>query len=375
MNPVRYIVKPFTGNSQGGAKYLAWGGPGRDFEQKALVLSDNRQPSHRSSPELNQPSSESSTHASFNRLNQIQSSRRSSRRLNLIGSEFENETAEALVHAPVPLDIGAGNPSQPIGNDVCPDPASHKTMAKLALKNGKRTSRPSEVSIQIPFGAQSRHSSPEATGTKGRPVVPGSPSAKRRKTESSNGETNHLSSASPAPCRSKNQTAVTPASKVDARKISEGVAKSSISNSIAHPCQPQHPSTELHQRKRNATPVPSPQTVDLSVLLPRHKQDRTILIVRVAHSLEFQPLRLGDCMTLETFYAKVLGVWNVAEENVAKITVTFKWMSVEDSMRTMVMNRSQDACLTFLIGQVDDAPCWMDEKGKCILDVGIVLKE
>ena len=39
LNGTRYIVKPFSGQAQGGMRYLYWAGPGKDFEPAPLALS------------------------------------------------------------------------------------------------------------------------------------------------------------------------------------------------------------------------------------------------------------------------------------------------------------------------------------------------
>lgn len=113
-----------------------------------------------------------------------------------------------------------------------------------------------------------------------------------------------------------------------------------------------------------------------SMVLPQQKQARTTLFVRVAPSLEYLPLRLSECMTPEAFYTKVLGAWGIRGDNVTRMTVTFTWMDPKDRMRTMAMNSHLEGCFAHLIEQVDEAPSWdADGKGKCALDVDIILKE
>ena len=115
-----------------------------------------------------------------------------------------------------------------------------------------------------------------------------------------------------------------------------------------------------------------------SVTLPRRKQANTKLIVRVAPSLDYLPLKLSECITPEAFYGKVFGAWNINRESVAKMTVTFTWMESNDPMRTMVMNSQVEGCFDHLVEQVDEASVWVEApegRGKCVLDVEIVLKE
>ena len=118
--------------------------------------------------------------------------------------------------------------------------------------------------------------------------------------------------------------------------------------------------------------------ISSSIVLPPQKQVRTTLIVRVAPSLDYLPLKLSECMTPQTFYNKALGVWEIPREKVAKMTVTFTWMDPKDTMRTMVMNSQVEGCFPHLIEQVDDAPSWAEApegRGKCILDVNILLRD
>ena len=119
------------------------------------------------------------------------------------------------------------------------------------------------------------------------------------------------------------------------------------------------------------------QDLDMSppTNLSRPKQDRTTLIVRVAPSVEYQPVKLRRCMALQLFHTEVLGAWGVGGESVAKITVTFTWKDQTDPMRTVVMNSSSEDCFAHLVKQVDKAPGWEESDKEHMLDVEIVLKE
>ena len=110
-------------------------------------------------------------------------------------------------------------------------------------------------------------------------------------------------------------------------------------------------------------------------ILSRHKQNRTTLIVRVAPFIKYQPVKLSECMALQSFYTEVLGAWGVRGESVAEITATFTWKDPEDPMRMMVMNSRRKACFAHLIEQVDHAPGWEEGDNRHVVDVEIVLKE
>ena len=109
--------------------------------------------------------------------------------------------------------------------------------------------------------------------------------------------------------------------------------------------------------------------------LSQHKQSHTTLIVRVAPFVKYQPVTLSECMSLQSFYVEVLGVWGIRGESVAEIIVTFTWKDPEDPMRIMVMNSRREACFAHLIKQVDKAPGWEESDKEHILGVEIVLKE
>ena len=143
----------------------------------------------------------------------------------------------------------------------------------------------------------------------------------------------------------------------------------------------QRPDDVSAQRIR-PDPQPAPSDRDRHQLdrmtLPSEKQARTTLIVRVSPSLEFLPLKLSERLTSDNFYPNVLGAWKIEKESVAKVTVTFPWMDQNDTMRTMVINEHVEGCFAHLLEQVDEAPGWAEAprgKGKCLLDVNIVLKE
>ena len=146
-----------------------------------------------------------------------------------------------------------------------------------------------------------------------------------------------------------------------------------VSAKIAQPNPLSMPlDVNLHQDDRDLGMDISP-----SMVLPPQKQIRTKLIVRVASSREYYASKLSGCTNPEAFYNKVLGVWGVHRESVAKMTVTFNWMAQEDPMRRMVMNGQMEN-FAHLLEQVDEAPCWAEApegKGMCVLDVEIVLKE
>ena len=129
--------------------------------------------------------------------------------------------------------------------------------------------------------------------------------------------------------------------------------------------QPSQPAASSHT---------TPRLPDELTAGDQDKLNRTTLIVRVAPSTEYTPLKLRECSTMSTFFSKIISVWNLTKQDVAKIKIVFKWKDVDDPMRVMVMNDNQ-GCFAHMLDEIEDAPVWSDEKGKCLLDVEIVLKD
>ena len=136
----------------------------------------------------------------------------------------------------------------------------------------------------------------------------------------------------------------------------------------------QDPPSPLSQSSQPSAPNHATPTPTSEPLAGDHvKLNRTTLIVRVAPLTEYTPLKLSECSSMSTFFSKTIAVWNLTEEDVAKIKIMFKWKPIDDPMRVMVMKPNQ-ACFAHMLDEIEDAPVWSDEKGKCLLDVEIVMK-
>ena len=136
----------------------------------------------------------------------------------------------------------------------------------------------------------------------------------------------------------------------------------------------QDPPNPLFQPSQPSTPnLATSTSPSENVTGDQDKLNHTTLIVRVAPSTEYTPLELSECTRMSTFFSKTIGVWNLTEEDVAKIKIVFKWKHVDDPMRVMVMNHNQ-ACFAYMLDEIEDAPVWNEGKGKCLLDVEIVMK-
>lgn len=340
LNGIRYIVKPFRGAPLAGQKYLYWAGPTLGFDEKPLAFSvGNRRVvmSRYRAALKSQMAFETDTKLHPDRS---QKHRRGTSTSSLSDSEdqAENESSATTGQHMDELDPQLQGQWQPVDINAESDHIAPQTKVKNALKKGKKPTRHSDLPQRVPFSAPDQ--SPDASR-----AAP----AKRRKTHDSKQDISHLYSVSPpALQRSTIQR--------------NGVGASSS--------QTERPATGAEQhRPARSKRLPTQQSPTEPITLSQQKQYRTTLLVRVASSMEYQPLKLTTCPNLATFFDQVLSVCDVKPKNVAKVTVTFLWL---DLGRTMVMNPNREACWTHLLEQVDEAPCWEEEMGRCMLDVEIV---
>jgi hypothetical protein len=346
LNGLRYIVKPIPGAPVAGMKYLYWAGPHRDFDPKPLAFTHmdmvnlkDRYPKVFQSYTADMPADIEGKILPGRSRKHRRSASTSSSSENEDEAEVEGEGSNLLSkETSNKVDPRLQAPLQPIDNNAGPDRAFQQNWTKNALKKGKRPTRHSDLPRRVPFNTNGKAPTTSRKDTR-----------KRRRTHLSTREITNLGDFPvPAPRRS--------------------TIDPSGSNLPAEQATARAGQHRSHQTKQLVVQAPLAESPTLSL----QKQYRTALLVRVSPLLEYQPLKLSALPTLSAFFDQVLGVWEVAPENVAKVTVKFLWMDVADKMRTMVMNPSHEACWSHLLEQVDDAPCWDEEKGRCMLDVEIV---
>ena len=357
LNHKRYIVKAFPGGKgQSGAKYLHWAGAGQDFQEPPLALSEF---SSTNLPPKSKAPFKAALYTSSEDEDEAASDQSRKRRRHTVSehpsfdeNEHENETIPARTKR---LRVeGSSNPLesavalQPIDNYAEPGSPSHETSDKNARKAGKQPKRHSELPLRT-----SHHRARSQESRK-----------RRRRTEISSREISQLYSVPPPSLRPSG-------TQRPARSTLDPQVKAT---SDVVPFTQQNTSSAGLFAKLFASQS-APQLPTKSAALSEHKVSRTTFIVRITPSSEYQPLKLSECTDLSTFFTKVLGAWALAEEDVGKVTVTFNWMDENDKLRTMFMNPNQEACWTHLIEEIEDAPCWDEEKGKCFLDIEIVLRE
>ena len=363
----RYALTPTEYSGPlGGSKYLYWAGPTKGFEQVPIAFSDT---ASRSSHDVALLSDGESSQQIEKRYGQPKRARAPLSQLsaNNAGTIMKREDEDMSAFAQRLLDLSASSTSPDSEGNARATESGKASKARNALKKGKRPTRQSDLPPRL--GRLSDDTSTSQTA-----------SSKRRKTDIHIREVNYLweqSTSSPLQRRIGDKSIDASDSSVsfdprtdDAAPPDQGVG-ARTSNSPVERC-----TSEAAQQNQPYTSSKASlrQRLVHAVSLPEHKQKRTTLIVRVLPEAEYQPLKLTASPNIESLYAQVLGAWNVVESEVAKVTVTFVWMNPEDRMRVMVLNRHQEASFLYLLEQIEDSPCWEEDKRKCLLDVDILLK-
>lgn len=253
---------------------------------------------------------------------------------------------------------GSTSALRPIVNNCRTD----QTLTKNALSKGKRPTRHSELP------ARTLHDSSQGSENV----------SKRRKLDISPREIRRLQAIAPPPLRQpKRRSSAAPISAPQIQSTLAAVqlpAPTSTGLFSLSNLFNQDPPNILSQSSQPSASSPgTPRPLNEPIAGDQDKLNRTTLIVRVAPSSEYTPLKLSECSSMSTFFSKAIGVWNLTEQDIEKIKIVFKWKHVDDPMRVMVMNHNQ-ACFAHMLDEIGGAPVWSDEKGKCLLDVEIVTK-
>lgn len=341
---MRKIIR-FGGAPQAGAKYLYWAGPAKGFEQRPLAFTElNPRPFH----DIQGPPLEESSEESDDEIVLLNQRGATSRRLDttvINVPEDKSANDETRTLGQTSLHLGVPTPSD---SEVALRPIDGNANFEMTQNNLKKSKRPS------------RHSDLPSRLAKDMDDTIGSQPRKRRKTDISSKEINRLRDhSSPSPPRSRRPRTQT----TDVRHRG--------SSPLMEPSNAQAP-----QSNRKVSTISHRQQPSAgSTVLSREKRNHTTMIVRVAPSPVFQPMKLSDCPNAETFYSQVLSLWEISSSDVYKVTVTFTWMDMHDRLRTMVVNPQLESSFVYLLEQVDEAPCWDVSNGKCVFDVDIFSKE
>ena len=212
--------------------------------------------------------------------------------------------------------------------------------------NKKTTSRPGSGQTHDPVNLHKKTSDmlPESPADRTR-------SQKRKRVYSESEDSDYMSDATPQPQLQPRESRKT-SGQSEPRTRRPAASTSRLSLPSTYPSHVSPPST------------PSPPTFSLAL----DRITRTTLLVHLARSPDdFVPLNLRSCMTVATFFASVIGVWEMDEANVERVKVGFEWMPG----KTMVMKRSPADVFEWFLKAIDKAPCW-DRGEECTVGVEII---
>lgn len=106
---------------------------------------------------------------------------------------------------------------------------------------------------------------------------------------------------------------------------------------------------------------------------PQYQLENTKMKIYLSGSKGFRPLLLQDCMAPSLFFPKVLETWSLLDDSVKRLHITFPWLPKDNDGRLMILERQDvKAGLVYICDEVEVAPCWAEEKGRCAIDVTII---
>lgn len=103
----------------------------------------------------------------------------------------------------------------------------------------------------------------------------------------------------------------------------------------------------------------------------------TTLRVFLQGQLGFKILPFGDCYPMESFVPSILDTWGMSAYMTREIYFTNAWMSATKSTRTIrpdVGHMELDQCRRCIMRCARNDPCWVENRGKCVIDVSIFYK-
>ena len=338
LNHKRYIVTALSGGKLGGAKWVAWAGLENGFNEEPLALSQLAS--------THPPPSTSTADSLLSESALLPNNNPS--KVTFQADKRRRHTSTTV----------SSRPSDQENND--PLITNAGLLTKNALSKGKKPTRHSELP------ARTSHNL-----SQGREET-----SKRRKLDISPREIRRLQAILPPSFREPNRRtsrAQIPAPQTQSTVTAVQLPASTSTGLFSNLFNQDPPNLISQSSQLSGSDHATPRPLNEPIVGNQDKLNRTTLIVRVAPSTEYTPLKLNECSSMSIFFSKAIGVWNLAEQDVAKIKVVFKWKHVDDPMRVMVMSHDQ-ACFAYMLEEVEDAPVWSDEKGKCLLDVEIVMK-
>lgn len=339
LNADRHIVKAFTGGTKGadggGAHYKRWVGPHKDDDHAykgPIAFADRK---------LNRDSTDS----------------------------IEREEA---AFKPVRSQKKAEGTLKRPYQTTPPEPAKRKKEASVHLSSSTHGSCPSttEVShVKTPGPPNpTPHRDPTSYGERGEPrpsttkvlqvKIPGPPNPGPHRDPASYGE------------RGESRPSTTKVSQV---KTSGPPFSSAHQDPVSHREKgKKSPSTIPNSQMKPPSPsreAPATPLNKASMPILAYKQERTTLKFYLKGCRAFHAEKLSSCPTTSEFFACITQTFNIALGDIAEVTVVFTWMDEMAEDREMRMRSGKEADMRILIEEVDNAPFWGPDTGRCILNV------
>lgn len=77
-------------------------------------------------------------------------------------------------------------------------------------------------------------------------------------------------------------------------------------------------------------------------------------------------------MVASLFFAKIMETWSLPDDSVKQLHVVFPWLPKGSNGRLMILDRHNvKAGVVCICDEVENAPCWLEERGSCTIDVAI----
>jgi len=367
-NHKRYIVKSFPGGGTGGARYCIWAGPYEDFQEQSVALSDisvkGNSHSLQHEPNEEPPLPGKRRPEPYGPSSSAQPLNTSSPQRPTHATESTSLPASARAHkaqgcfrpSQRPSNKGTVDPVSPFLNEnPSSRPFSSDAPMRAALKKGRRPTEDSELPprLQSPFSAS------KSTAKPGDATCGSGPSArKRRKTDISAREIDHLYSAS--------------SQETQQAESSEPATRAANT----HPAYRR--STTDDDADAWCPDFQRPASAQTASSISLDKLSRVLFMIHVAPSIRckaFQPS--GGATSALRFYADVLKVYSIDRSAAEELSVTFPWIPDGNLMKTLILDPTQERGLKHMVKMIDEAPTWGQEADKgeeCIVEVEIVLK-
>ena len=173
------------------------------------------------------------------------------------------------------------------------------------------------------------------------------------------------------PKLSVSQSVAIPANQRQTQENSSITARN-ISSEAATSGQAWEKSPSISTTARGKGPSITTTLTSTSASSHQSKLEKTTLKVYMHGNKGYRPLLLKDCMVASLFFAKIMELWSLPDDSDKQLHVIFPWLPKENKGRLMILDRqSIKAGMLCIRDEVEIAPCWIEERGRCSIDVTI----